>query len=342
MKKLPLLNSSEYKTFRLIEKAVRYTPYEVKCKVRMQAVLKEEQGDFLNSKLQQTLRQSEFDFVVYNDERGTEPLFAIEFDGPQHQFDPEQIQRDIRKNYLCHLAQLPLIRITDTEIEDLDKFTIIEFIIRRYNDWHKSRYEIQKEIIQYMDSLSEEQERDLFKDFVVDCSIDPKFRFNLRYPFPRTIDVVKRLLFQHKVITELAQPFLRKLTKHENYYFFADIFAYHNNVQFVGYDLVTRSDYVISQSNEPFFGIKTISSENDRQNSIILKRGAVNFRIRCTLPIVYDYDPSEAPIDYILRTGKYPVSLQELPGTNAFDIANNVSEYLCLREIEKWAKKTGK
>lgn len=306
----------------------------------MQAVLKEEQGDFLNYKLQQALRQSEFDFVVYSDERGTEPLFAIEFDGPQHQFDPDQIQRDIRKNRLCHLAQFPLIRITDTELAELDKFTIIEFIILRYRAWHKSRDEIQKEIAQYLDSLSEDQKYDLVKDGVVDCSIDPKFQFDLRHPFPRTIDVVKRLLFQHKVVTIYAQPFLNKIMKRENYSLFADIFAYHNHIQFDGHDLVAKSDYVISQSNEPFFGIKTISSEKDRQNSTILKRGAVNFRIRCTLPIVSDYDPREAPIDYYMRTGEFPVSFQELPGINPFDIANNVSEYLCLTEVEKWAEQT--
>jgi len=71
-----------------------------------------------------------------------------------------------------------------------------------------------------------------------------------------------------------------------------------------------------------------------------LNRGTMNFRMRCTLPIVSDYDPNEAPVGYYLRAGVFPVSFQELPGVTAFDIADNVSEYLGYRVIEKWAEET--
>jgi len=339
MKKIPLLNSSEFKTLCLLEKGFRYSPYEVQSKAKMQSVFEEEPGDNLDYKHKQALRLSEFDFVIYSDARAQEPLFAIEFDGPHHQFDPEQIERDIRKNRLCHLAQFPVLRITDTELADLDKFTIIEFIILRYRSWQENHNEIQTEISEYVESLSDEQRVELVKDGFADCSIDPKFRFDLRYPFPKTINVVKRLLFQHKIVTIMAESFLRRIMKKENYYLFADVSAYHNNIQFDGHDLVAKSDYVISKSKQPFFGIKTIWSEIDRQNATILKRGSVQFRIRSTLPIVHDYNPAEAPIEYYLRAGEFPVAFQELPGINAFDIANNVSEYLCLKEIEKWAIK---
>lgn len=341
MKKKPLLNSSEFKTLQLLEKGFKYTPYEVKCMVRMQAVIEEEQTDLLDPKLQQTLRTSEFDFVVYSNARALEPLFAVEFDGPHHQFDQEQISRDIRKNRLCHLAKFPLIRITDTELKDLDKYSILEFIISRFRAWQKSSGKIKREIADYIGTLSEDQKNDLVANGFADPSIDETFHFDLRNPFPKTIEVVKRLLFKHKIVTILSETFLKNLTKREDYYLFADVFAYMQH-HFDGHDIVARSDYVISKSNKSFFGIKTISSAKDKQASTILEKGTINFRTRCTLPIVSNYDPDEVPIDYYLRTGEFPISFQELPGVTAFDIANNISEYLGYRQIEKWAEQLTK
>ena len=277
------------------------------------------------------LKESELDFVVANAD--SIPEFAVEFDGPFHQREDKQIA-DARKNRLCDLAKLPLLRITDTELEEFDKYTILEFIVMRFLAWKNEYQEIEQDIAEYVEMLDERQRQELLDGCIVDPCIDPAFHFDLRHPFPRTRELAKRLLTEHGVVSLLAEPFLKSMTTPHTYKLFCDVLP--SQLRFEGHDLIVRCDYVISRSTEPFFGLKTIASEQDRSTSTVLKRGAVDFRIRCTLPIDPDYDPAEVPIDYVSRTGKIPISFQELPGVTAFDIAENMSVYLGLREVQKW------
>ena len=65
--------------------------------------------------------QSHFDFVVANELH--DPLFAVEFDGPSH-LDERQRRRDERKNRLCDVFGLPLLRVSSKHVlktfRDLD------------------------------------------------------------------------------------------------------------------------------------------------------------------------------------------------------------------------------
>jgi hypothetical protein len=70
-----------------------------------------------------------------------------------------------------------------------------------------------------------------------------------------------------------------------------------------------------------------------------VKKGAIDFRLRASLPIVSDYDPKEAPTEYFRRKSGMPVSFLWLPGGTPYDIGETVSEYLGFREVEKWADK---
>ncbi len=67
--------------------------------------------------------------------------------------------------------------------------------------------------------------------------------------------------------------------------------------------------------------------------------GSVDFSMRWTLPVVQDFDGSIAPFEYFLQKGQLPYSYSELPGVHIPDIVWWFSDYLALREVEKWAQK---
>ena len=71
-----------------------------------------------------------FDFVVYNED--FLPEFAVEFDGPTHQ-DQRQQERDKKKNHLCHLFSLPLLRIKHRHISrKYNEMTLLSWIVNVY------------------------------------------------------------------------------------------------------------------------------------------------------------------------------------------------------------------
>ena len=336
MKKKHLLDSSsEDRTDRILRTALAGTGFRLFSRQKLGDVLQRDVGEAVSRHDRNFLETSHLDFVVGNPD--CLPEFAVEFDGPVHDLDPNQRERDIRKNRLCHMGKLPLWRIGDTELEEYDKFTILEFIIMRFLAWREESENIKHRIAEYIATLDETQKRALVSDGVADPVVDPTFHFDIAHPFPRTREVAKRLLEQHKVVSLLAQPFLSSSLHREPYRLFCDVFA-PSLETFDRHDLVVRCDYIVSRSQEPFFGTKTIASQADRKSSEILKRGSLNFRIRASLPIVPDYDPNEAPIEYFMRKGEMPVSFPELPGVTPHDIGETMSEYLGLREVEKWAR----
>ncbi len=58
------------------------------------------------------IEKTSFDILVF-DEKNMEPILAVEYDGPHHQNDDDQVRKDEFKNYFCEAIGLPLIRIGD-------------------------------------------------------------------------------------------------------------------------------------------------------------------------------------------------------------------------------------
>jgi hypothetical protein len=63
--------------------------------------VRREHDEFLSRAKFDFLRMANFDFLVAT--RVTEPIFAVEFDGPPHG-TAEQVARDIIKNRLCKIS----------------------------------------------------------------------------------------------------------------------------------------------------------------------------------------------------------------------------------------------
>ncbi|SRR5258706_10810534 len=107
-----LLNNPERITYtRLCDACARHSA-EVHTKVRLADVLPIERSG-ISDELYQFALQSHYDFVIT--ERDHEPLFAVEFDGPQHD-DPPQIDRDQKKNEISRKFHLELLRVQAADL----------------------------------------------------------------------------------------------------------------------------------------------------------------------------------------------------------------------------------
>lgn len=102
-----LLNSPERITYARLREVCELHVAEVYAKVRLADVLPIE-GSGLSQELYEFALQAHYDFVVTG--RDQAPLFALEFDGPQHDQSP-QSERDAKKDELSSRFGLPLLRI---------------------------------------------------------------------------------------------------------------------------------------------------------------------------------------------------------------------------------------
>lgn len=106
LKKL-LVNPCEDKTFRLLLKQTEGEEIYVCPKVSLKDVLPFENAQ-LSKELHDYCWKAHFDFVVMTSE--SDPLFAVEFDGRGHE-EPDQAARDRKKDELCRIFSLPILRI---------------------------------------------------------------------------------------------------------------------------------------------------------------------------------------------------------------------------------------
>ena len=102
-----MLNSPERITYARLREVCKLHAAEVYAKVRLADVLPIE-GSGLPKAFYEFALQSHYDFVVTG--RDQVPLFAMEFDGPQHDHSP-QSERDAKKDELSSRFRLPLLRI---------------------------------------------------------------------------------------------------------------------------------------------------------------------------------------------------------------------------------------
>jgi hypothetical protein len=73
--------------------------------------------------------RSHFDFVI---SREYQPLYVVEFDGPSHLTDVQR-ERDTKKNRLCELAGLPILRVNSRHItKDFGDLTLLAWIMETY------------------------------------------------------------------------------------------------------------------------------------------------------------------------------------------------------------------
>jgi hypothetical protein len=85
---------------------------------------------------------SHFDFLVTDG--AAKPFMAIEYDGPYHRNDAEQIVRDVKKNLLCKQAGLPILRVNANHVlRKYREMTLLRWIIEviKLEEWFNEAQE---------------------------------------------------------------------------------------------------------------------------------------------------------------------------------------------------------
>jgi len=324
MKKLQLLNTSEYLTGQTLRRALEGTRYGIYARLPLKAVIQREKGEALSRADKNFLNTSELDFVVYDEH--SVPQLAIEFDGPSHEAYEDQQARDIRKNRLCQRAGLRLIRIGDIHLEEHDKTTLLEHIITRFVSWQVEKDEILAEISEYVKTLSEDELGRLTEGGILDPEIDPEFTFDLRHPFPATKDAASRLHANFGIVSPHldSQAWQRAIQQPR----VLELHPVGGKTDYEGHCIRETRDYAV---------LERVRTANGSRYQNPIHRIQVSFGVRWTLPVVDDYDEEETPMSYAARTGAFPIAYQDVPGISMPELAENFCDYLALKKTEEWA-----
>jgi len=138
---MKLLNKSEEITFQKLSSIIKDHGVRLFSKPRVADVLPIV-GSGIGKELFSYCLKAHFDFVITNSE--TEPLFAIEYDGPLHKSDQQQIFRDVQKNDICQRLDFPLLRIKATWINR--EYRGMDLLTYFVDSWFQAEafYEAQK------------------------------------------------------------------------------------------------------------------------------------------------------------------------------------------------------
>ncbi|MCP1843947.1 very-short-patch-repair endonuclease [Bradyrhizobium sp. USDA 4524] len=128
MKKVEaLLNRSEEVAYRELQKITSDNALKVFPKQRLSDVIQKGKA-YLTQREFDFYTRSHCDFVVTD--AAYRPLMVVEYDGPLHQTDEKQQERDAIKNDLCRRAELGMLRINDNYVTKLYRgMTVLRWII---------------------------------------------------------------------------------------------------------------------------------------------------------------------------------------------------------------------
>lgn len=218
------------------------------------------------------------------------------------------------------------MRIGNVHLEEHDKTTLLEYVVTRFVAWQAERDEITQEIGEYVATLSEQELEDLTEGGVLDPSIDPTFIFDLQHPFLATAEMASRLYADFGILSRHLEPDVEQQAMRRERVLYFCIMGGRTDYQ--GHDIQVSRDYGLLPWSE---------TANAPTSQEPVHQVQVSFRLRWTIPVVDDYDESEAPGRYLIRTGKLPMAFQDLPGVSMHELAENFCEYLALKKIEEWA-----
>lgn len=119
----------------ILERRLSTTPFQLWGEVKLSSVIGKEPKESLPDDLFDYLTRAALDYLILYRKPPSHPFLAIEFDGRHHETDPTTIANDVKKNLLCRMGGLPLLRVRYQEIEPLftrESFLsyIVEVILR--------------------------------------------------------------------------------------------------------------------------------------------------------------------------------------------------------------------
>jgi len=318
MHKRRLLYFREPEVRTILERRLAKEGYTIFAKVRLQDAIGLDRSEHLPTREFDFLTRAHLDFVVAQSDM---PVFAVEFDGIDHLHDPKTLERDSIKNSLCKAADLPLLRITSTEIQENDRLTLLDYMLMRYVAWQKEHEDLIREIAEYAAAVAPNADPD---DLAVD--LDPAFQFGLEHPFPG-LRIVRERLLRNFGIVWMGPP-----TAHGVRYV-CDLFNGASGA-------VERDQFHTCQIRP-----RVWAAGDPKRNPLF--EDQVSVTIRSWLPLSpnvpdainlwCNFDPKALEA---LRIRIEPMWFPHLPGIETSSVTENYAEYLGLRAIERWAKRS--
>jgi hypothetical protein len=287
------------------------------------------------------LRDAHFDFTIHKETRA-EALWAFEFDGPQHQ-STQQARRDTRKNRICLLAGLPLLRIDDRHLNVNEKEAVL--------DWHVQRWVAYEKV---MPGLVDDRDREiaaLSPEEIAEAGIwllgerpdlDVDLVFELENPYQPTLDIARRLMQEYGIYaTDVLGD--EELTGNVGY---LARFDWGGAIADLGGKTASISRWMCPFRVERFDGHLVNSS---REPHIELQSNGV-WESRVAYPVHDGQGPMPrglqrsgwAAMAVLMRGGddKWDWLPAGPAGGGAADIGKALAEYNALREVELWARRT--
>jgi hypothetical protein len=331
----PLTKSrSEDWTYSILNASLSKRGYAVQASVRLQDVLTPEPADYLDGYEEVIFhRQSHFDFVICRKEGNyfLFPVFAVEFDGSQHDNDETQIRRDQLKNRFCRDADFPLLRITTEQIELQERISVLEYMLELYLEWQRRGQALIDDCLARAHEWLEEDPGErgkLLDEWGLDPSSDPGFIFALEHPYPAVKTVCARL---HKAQIRTSMLPVEQARPKSGTFYAVEEFPIQMGGTSQGADryCFTSRAYVCLER----FPV------NIRFSSEI----GVHGEPEQNLKVLYEVE-KQAALKWIGRTGTTDplgrpfadMIFLDLPGVSIPNVAENLAQYLCLRDIEQW------
>lgn len=323
-----LSNSSEFITYNELTKALGDAGYLTFVKVPIKEVIDKSKTSRLRRSDIAMYQDSHFDFVITD--TGLMPEFAVEFDGPYHFTDSDRRRRDIRKNRICALAQFPLLRVSDVELEKFDTISIMQFIAYRFVKWKEEYQRIYDELQSDYEEMTPEEKNRMTEDGFLDPSLDPSFRFDLEFPFPPTEQIRSELVTMYKF--GLWGP----PAQDKDGIWFTVMDSKQGPLD---NSFFTECSYGIYGGGASLGQTEWRGGKLQTPGVRVLLEGRVRFVMRWALVIEEDYDEAESPANYFARTGRFPIYFADLPGAHIPSICSAISEYAAYIKVREWAEK---
>lgn len=314
----------------ILQRQLAKEGYRVLPKVGLSDALAKDPDDHLPQREFDYFIRAHLDFLVTRDYM---PVFAVEFDGAHHFVDDRTIENDVIKNRLCKDADLPLLRITSSEIAESDKITLLDYMLMRYVAWGKEYPSIMRDIEQFAATIRPEYDPDNLA-----VELDPSFHFDLRHPFPAREIVLERLWRNHRIAGTMVKP-----ERHGAADYLCDVafgsWGPSGNEQF---SRCTRHASVwpptagehtpvfseeVSVSLRSWLPLRAEVPSADMLGALWGESGGTNAAEKA----------HELIQQFKIRVGA--MWFPQLPGISTMDIAQNYAEYLGFRAVERWAKK---
>ena len=318
-------NTSETITFNELLKGLAETDFSIHSKLAIKDVIGEKVLSKLDKAHKNLFNSSHFDFVVLSPEHI--PVFAVEFDGPHHSLYEKKQLRDIRKNRICQIAEFPLIRVTDFELEKIDSISVLEFIAYRFAKYYLEIPRIKKALNKEIENMTDEQRVAMTEKGYLDPMYDPEYLFDFEFPFP----------LRDRIFSELKT------------YSLYDSYVPEGNTHLYWYSVSGGSNIPLPEkyTSIMYYGIykgksktKSISWKDGKLESEgieIIKEEKVQFSLKSPLRTTAKYDGKISPMEFYLVHGFMPVHFIEIPGVTESSIVEAIAEYLCYKKVLEWA-----